>query len=405
MLFILTLLLLQCSTQNENLEIKVIEAMRGSGSDFIWTQARSAAVPDGEGSYQGIMTMSQKLKSGDDVYYDLYQSHSMDRADTWSEPAVIPGLRIQDIGGGSRRSLSDMTPQWHDRSGKVLNIGKSFFYTDDHGPDRSRREIAYAVFDPANNEWGPPRSIEMPEFDADDLLLTAPGSGCVQFCIEENGEVLLPLAYRALTKEQYEGTNRETFEVRNNMNNDDIGGSVAVVRCSFDGETLTFLEIGNSLTVKQGRGFSEPSIVKFEGKWFLTIRSDKTAHVATSEDGLHFGGLKEWMFDDSSVLGSYNTQQHWAIVKDKLYLIYTRPDGTNDHVFRHRAPLYIARINQDAVVVQKSTERVCIPEDRVALGNFGVTQVSEDEVWVVTSEYHRDDSPDNKNRVWVAKIK
>ena len=29
----------------------------------------------------------------------------------------------------------------------------------------------------------------------------------------------------------------------------------------------------------------------------------------------------------------------------------------------------------------------------------------EDEVWVVTSEYHRDDSPDNKNRVWVAKIK
>jgi len=96
----LILLLLQCSTQNKNLEIEVIEAMRGSGSDFIWTQARAAAVPDGEGSYQGIMTMSQKLKSGDDVYYDLYESHSFDRAETWSEPAVIPGLRIQDLGGG-----------------------------------------------------------------------------------------------------------------------------------------------------------------------------------------------------------------------------------------------------------------------------------------------------------------
>jgi hypothetical protein len=405
MLFILSLLLLQCSNQNNNLQIEVIEIMRGSGSDFIWTQARAAAIPDGNSSYIGLMTLSQKLKSGDDVYYDLYQSHSMDRGGTWSEPEVIPGLRIHDIGGGSKRSVSDMTPQWHGRSEKVLNIGKSFFYTDDHGPDRSRREVAYATFDPAKDEWGPYRSLEMPEFDADDKLLIAPGSGCVQFCMEANGEILLPVAYRALTKEQYEATSRETFEVRNNMQNDDIGGSVAVVRCSFDGETLKFLEIGNSLTVKQGRGFSEPSIVKFEGKWFLTIRSDKSAFVATSEDGLHYMGLIEWTFDDGSLLGSYNTQQHWAVVKGNLYLIYTRPNGNNDQVFRHRAPLYIARVDPDAVVVQKATERVCIPEDGVALGNFGVTQVSKDEVWVVSSEYHRDDSPGNKNRVWVAKIK
>ena len=405
MLFILSLLLLQCSNQHKSLEIEVIEAMRGSGSDFIWTQARAAAIPDGTGSYRGLMTMSQKLKSGDDVYYDLYQSHSMDRGETWSEPEVIPGLRIQDIGGGSRKSVSDMTPQWHLKSKNVLNIGKSFFYTDDHGPDRSRREVAYTTFDPAKNEWGPSRSLELPEFDADHKLLTAPGSGCVQFSMEENGEVLLPVAYRALTEEQYEATSRETFEVRNNMNNDDIGGSVAVVRCSFDGENLTFLEIGNSLTIKQGRGFGEPSVVRFKGKWFLTIRSDKTAHVATSDDGLHYGGLKEWTFDDGSLLGSYNTQQHWAVVNDNLYLVYTRPNGNNDHVFRHRAPLYIARVDPEAVLVQKANERICIPEDGVALGNFGVTQVSKDEVWVVSSEYHRDDSPDNKNRVWVAKIK
>jgi hypothetical protein len=67
--------------------------------------------------------------------------------------------------------------------------------------------------------------------------------------------------------------------------------------------------------------------------------SDKTAWVAASRDGLQFQGLKEWTFDDGSILGSYNTQQHWAIVRNNLYLIYTRPDGSNDHVFRHRAPL------------------------------------------------------------------
>ena len=404
-LIMLSFLLLQCSNQNKSLEIEVIEAMRGRGSDFIWTQARGAAIPDGNSSYIGLMTLSQKLKSGDDVYYDLYQSVSADRGKTWSEPEVIPSLKIHNIGGGSRRSMSDMTAQWHGKSGKVLNIGKSFFYTDDLRPDRSRREVAYATFDPDKKEWGPFKTLELPGHDADDKLLTAPGAGCVQFCIEENGEVFLPIAYRSLTEEQYETTSRETFDVRANMNNDDIGGSVVVVRCSFDGETLTFLEIGNSLTVKQGRGFSEPSIVNFEGTWFLTIRSDKSAFVATSEDGLHYEGLKEWTFDDGSLLGSYNTQQHWAVVKDNLYLIYTRPDGNNDHVFRHRAPLYIARVDPEMVAVQKATERVCILEDGVALGNFGVTQVSKDEVWVISSEYHRDDSPGNKNRVWIAKIK
>ena len=402
---LLSLLLLQCSgPEIQSLEIEVIEAMRGSNSDFIWTQARAAAIPDGTGSFVGLMTLSQKLKSGDDVYYDLYVSQSMDGGETWSEPEAIPGLGIHDLENGDRRSMSDMTPQWHQASGKVLNIGKSFFYTRDVRLDRSRREVAYAVFDPAKKEWGPFEILELPEFDTDSKLITAPGSGCVQFHIEKNGEVFLPVTYRAFTQEQIDATSSETFEVQSNMKRDDIGSSVAVARCSFDGETLTFLELGNSLTVKQGRGLGEPSLVKFEDQWFLTIRSDKTALVATSGDGLHYVGLKEWTFDDGSKLGSYNTQQHWAVVKENLYLIYTRPDGNNDHVFRHRAPLFTARVDPAMVAVQKATERVCIPEDGVALGNFGVTLVDKNEVWVVSSEYHRDDSPGNKNRVWVAKV-
>ena len=140
----------------------MIEAMRGSDQDFIWTQARAAAIPGDEGSFVGLMTMSQKLKSGDDVYYDLYQSLSTDRGGTWSEPDVIPGLRIHEIGSRSRRSMSDMTPQWHAESGKVLNIGKSFFYTDNSTPDRSRREVAYAVYDQDQDEWGPYRALELP---------------------------------------------------------------------------------------------------------------------------------------------------------------------------------------------------------------------------------------------------
>ena len=406
MLLILSFLLVQCSNRSDTgLKIEVTEAMRGSDSDFIWTQARAAAIPDGKGSFMGLMTLSQKLKSGDDVYYDLYQSASRNGGKTWHEPAAIPGLGIHELEDGYRRSMSDMTPRWHPESGKVLNIGKSFFYTSDVKLDRSRREVAYAVFDPANNEWGPFNTLALPELDTDDKWLTAPGSGCVQFHIESNGDVLLPITYRAFTEEQRKATNRESFEVQNNMKRDDIGSSVAVVRCSFNGEILQFLDMGNALSVKQGRGLGEPSLVKFNGRWFLTIRSDKTAWVASSDDGLQYSGLKEWTFDDGSILGSYNTQQHWAIVKGRLYLIYTRPDGSNDHVFRHRAPLYIGRVDTDRVVGMKATEQVCIPEDGVALGNFGVTRVSGNEVWVVSSEYHRDDKPGNLNRVWVAKVR
>lgn len=395
-----------CSNQtNETLEIEIIEAKRGSDRKFIWTQARVAVLPDGGRSEVGMMTLSQKLKTGIDVYYDLYESTSRDRGGTWTAPEVIPALKIHEIGDGYRRSMSDMTPQWHKQSGKLLNIGKSFFYSDDLRLDRSRREIAYAVYDPGSNEWGPFRVLDLPEYDADSKLLTGPGAGCVQYWIEENGEVYLPISYRALTPEQYKATSRETFEIHANMNSDAIGSSVAVIRCTFDGEKLIFKEIGNALNVKQGRGLGEPSLIKFQEKWYLTIRSDKTAWVASSEDGLQFSGLKEWTFDDGSILGSYNTQQHWAIIRDNLYLVYTRPDGNNDHVFRHRAPLYIARVDPDRVAVLKATEQVCIPEDGVALGNFGITQVSGNEAWVVTTEYHRDDKPGNLNRVWVAKVK
>jgi hypothetical protein len=209
----------------------------------------------------------------------------------------------------------------------------------------------------------------------------------------------------ALTKEQLESANRETFTVRNFMNSDDIGGSVLVARCTFNGEALDVHELGNTLTIKQGRGLGEPSIVKFGDKWFLTLRSDKSAWVASSTDGIHFSEPKEWMFTSGEKLGSYNTQQHWAMVGNTLYLVYTRPAENNDHVFRHRAPLFIAGIDTDKLKVIKETEQICVPEDGVALGNFGVTQISKNEVWVTTTEYLRHEPPGKKNRVWVAKVR
>ena len=408
LILLCSLLVLNCTSGEKiakaELGIELIEAARGKDSIFIWTQARAAILPNRSQSF-ALMTLSKKLRRGEDVYYDLYQMQSEDEGESWSIPELIPSLKIHDIGNGYWRSMSDMTPQWHDKTGTILNIGKSFFYTDEKDLDRSKREVAYACYHPEENLWGAYRVLKLPAIDLDSNLIIAPGSGCVQFEIEDNGEVLLPITYYALTDEQRKSVTRETFTVQNFMKSDDIGSTVAVVRCSYDGNSLTFLGMGNSLTIKQGRGLGEPSLIRFQEKWYLTIRSDKTAYVSSSTDGLHFTHPKEWTFDNQSVLGSYNTQQHWAKINYKLYLIYTRPNGKNDHVFRHRAPLYIAEIDPEKEVVIKATEKICVPEDGVALGNFGVTHVNEKEIWVVSTEYLRNEPPDRKNRVWVAKVR
>ena len=97
-----------------------------------------------------------------------------------------------------------------------------------------------------------------------------------------------------------------------------------MLRCGFDGQKLTLLEEGNALTLETKRGLGEPSLARFKGKFYLTIRHDDAGYVAVSDDGLHFGAIKKWTWDDGTELGTYNTQSHWVTHSDALYLVYTR---------------------------------------------------------------------------------
>ena len=385
-----------------NYQVEVVTAAKGEDTDFIWTQARAAFVPKDSG--YAIMTLSQKLKSGSDVYYDLYEMLSYDSGKTWTEPQVIPSLKIHEIGDGYRRSMSDMTPQWHTKTQKVLNIGKSFFYTDDSTPDRSRRAVAYAVYDPDTKQWGDYQELQLPRLDHDSLLLSAPVAGCVQWLEMPNGEVLIPVFYYKQTPDQAATASRDTYEVDKFMKSEGQGHVTTVVRCRFDGKKLTYLEHGDELRLSTGRGIYEPSIVYFQGMYFLTLRADQTAYVAKSQDGLRYEPIQEWTFDDGEVLGSYNTQQHWVTHPDGLFLVYTRRDANNDQVFRHRAPLLMAQVDPDKLQVIRATERVIVPEDGIALGNFGVTKIDEHQTWVTTTEYWRGEQNNTDNEVFVARI-
>lgn len=228
------------------------------------------------------------------------------------------------------------------------------------------------------------------------------GAGCSQRYDLPGGDILLPFYFKNPEASQY---------------------SVAVMRCGFDGKTLEYRRHGSELTVPVKRGLYEPSLTKFGDRFYLTMRNDDHGYISVSEDGLTFSDPKEWTFDDRSDLGNYNTQQHWVTHSDALFLVYTRRGANNDHVFRHRAPLFIARVDPKKLQVIRESEQVLVPEHGARLGNFGVTEVSESETWVTVTEWMQIPGTNDgrreriahdaalleqrgaDNRIWVAKIR
>jgi hypothetical protein len=226
--------------------------------------------------------------------------------------------------------------------------------------------------------------LTLPPTDHEGRPFLEPNSGCHQRVDLPNGEILLPIRYRK------DPTVRHYTTI--------------VARCRFDGEKLTYVEHGSEFMIPRERGLYEPSLTAFGGKFYLTMRADHSAFVARGDDGLNYEPFVEWTFDDGKVLGSYNTQQHWLAHNDTLYLVYTRRGANNDHVMRHRAPLFIAEVDPVRLCVRRATERILIPESNADIGaGFGVVDVSPGETWVITSEIPTKGSRDY-NRVLLARL-
>ena len=156
------------------------------------------------------------------------------------------------------------------------------------------------------------------------------------------------------------------------------------------------------------RGLGETSLTRFNGEYFMTIRNDKKGFVTRSKDGLHFEQIQPWTFDDGIELGNYNTQQHWVTHSEGLFLIYTRRGADNDHVFRHRAPLFMARVDTKTLQVIRGTEEILVTERGARLGNFGITDINKNETWVTVAEWMQPRGVEkygSDGSVFVAKIR
>jgi hypothetical protein len=327
------------------------------------------------------------LRSGSDVFFALSEWRSSDFGKTWTGPVEhgeTLGRRRED--SGTIVGVCDMTPGWHAATRTLLTTGHTVRYVDDQAPVAGgRREPVYSTYDPGGRAWRPWQVLELP----DEPRFRNAGAGSTQRFDVDDGSILLPVYFKDPS-----GTRHGCY-------------SATVVRCAFDGVRLTYLQHGTELTVAEPRGFCEPSITRHEGRFYLTLRNDVRGYVAVGDDGLHFDTPIPWRFDDGSELGNYNTQQHWVTHADALYLVYTRRGLQNDHVFRHRAPLMIAQVDPQKLVVVRETERALVPNRGARLGNFSVCDVTADETWIAVAEWMQPvgcEQYGSDNTIWVARI-
>ena len=348
---------------NYNLALDTV--LEHDEGDFLWFHPRAAAIPGAgeDGAPLVIMTLQKHLHKSD-YYSGISFMRTADLGKTWEGPIQPPELDWIEVSDTEQISVADVTPGWHAPSGKLLAIGVHLVYRNGNQvfDQPGMRVGAYAVYDPETGAWTRWRKLETP-YDEDKFFVVTPG--CTQWIVEPDGSILLPFYF----EEKGETLSKAT-----------------VARCTFDGETLAYVEHGTVFATDVPRGLHEPSIAKYRGRYYLTIRHDLRGYVAVSDDGLEYAPRIPWTFDDGSELGSYNTQQHWLVHDDGLFLTYTRRGADNDHIFRHRAPLFIAQVDPDKLCVMRATEKILIPERGATLGNFGASAITPGESWVTVGE-------------------
>lgn len=362
---------------------------RGYDGKTCWVHPRAGAIPGQTPTV--VLTMQQLLLTGSDVFYAINEMRTDDLGKKWSPPKEHgQTLGRREEADGVVVAVCDFTPKWHAKSGKLLGIGQTVRYRNNKLIANRDRETAYAVYDAPSRTWSPWTTLAMP----DAVKFQSAGAGSVQRLDLSDGDVLLPIYFKNKEQKTYRTT---------------------VLRCSFDGQKLVYKEHGSEMTVDIGRGLYEPSITRFNDRYFLTLRNDSAGYVASSADGLTYDEPRKWLWDDGVVLGNYNTQQHWVTHASGLFLVYTRKGANNDHVFRHRAPLFMAQVDPQTLRVIRATERALVPELGARLGNFAVADVNENETWVTVAEWMQKAGPqvvipvDNErgadNSVYVARIK
>lgn len=318
-----------------------------------------------------VAFMTLQTIGGSDYFGPVHWMTSADTGHTWSELKPVPSLGRVPLPDGAEEGVCDTVPEYHAKTKSVLALGHSVIY---RGPKFSRdqppRWAVYAVW--KDGTWSERRKLEWDD-PRGAYIYT---NNCGQRVTMDDGDIHFVMTFT----DTKEGSRQ-----------------AAGVRASFDGRTLSIRKVGKPMRHEKGRGLLEPSLVRYRGRFYATIRAeDDRGYVTTSDDGLDFDEKRPWCWDNGEPLGMSTTQQHWLAHSDALFLVYTRKDASNTKVIRWRSPLWMAQVDTRKLCLIKETERVVLPlvgdgvndPDKVALmGNFHTTNASPQESWVTVGEW------------------
>ena len=344
--------------------LKIKRHIASCGYDRTHCWVNPVALPGDE----NIIIITQKLFiNAIDCFSDISLLRSSDGGQHWSNPEAIAALADTTCADNSRKAF--MTSVLHRcRNGKILVIVTTFNYTPQNRRDRlDPQRVKYLYFDPADNSWSPMRELDLhTPADADVLAVNA------QLTVYGD-DFLLPYCVRMPSSKFYSG--------------------VARISSSADG-SLSATEFSELLTSSDGRGFLEPSLCCFDGKYYLSLRNDLSGYVCCSADWKHFPEPEKWCFSNLTWLGNCNTMNRLLSIGGKLYLVYTRKGLNNDHVFRNRAPLMIAQVDPEKLSVLPESEQILVPEHGARLGNFTAVSIDRNRAYISVAEWMQTLEPD-----------
>ncbi len=342
-------------------------------NDMMWFHPGMAVLPDGSwlGTVQEVC--------GNDHFGNPHFAFSKDKGLTWTPPQEIEGFKAKPFEGDANYQIAvaDIRPFVSPNDGTAFVFGCTVFYSPKGNvswekgekPDFPPEQGLYVTWRPETG-WSPMKVLPLPEVKGN--YRTA----CTQITFIGNNEVLIPI-YLDRDKTTFGGYDSARY-------------GIVVGRYRQVGEELQFISMSPYIDHPVGRGAIEPSIIPLpEGGFALTIRAeDNKGYVCCSQDGTTWSDKIFWHWEDGTPLTMSTTQQHWIRVGSKVYLVYTRDDGSNTKIFRFRSPLYMAEAIPSQGVLKRETEQVVFPrqlfDGKEALyGNFHCTQLTENTALVI----------------------
>ena len=341
--------------------IKLLKFWTGNDTPHYFHPAVCQAASD------WVMTM-QTFNGAGDTYGPVEYTTSTDQGQSWSKVQPLTALKSTILDGGVKEGIADVRTFYHEPTKSVIALGCTTYYgaekclLENSNFDRQKYSTrpVYAIRN-AQGEWSERRELTHSSFATCNDWRAA----CTQIEILPDGNIIIPIYYAP--------------------NQASKASVVATLLCSFDGKNITVDKVGKQVDNGDCTSYLvEPSIVKFAGKFLLTLRTgEQRGYVTVSDDGLSWSNVSSWCWDDGDPLLTTNTQQHWLKLKDKLYLVYTRSADDNQDVMRWRAPLFMAEVDTDKICLKRHTEQVVLPLIRkrnlpYISGNYHVSSITAD---------------------------